>query len=121
MSEFELSAFWLLASMQLFVGFCIFAGATRVLLISIDEHSPIKKLALWVAIQTSGAWYGLDPLMVGSPTSTLPGVLFASIVAWVLLRHWRVICAVVEGRCTLACVPHLHEKATMSMWPLKSR
>ncbi|CAB4194503.1 hypothetical protein UFOVP1254_92 [uncultured Caudovirales phage] len=119
MSDFQFQVVWLFAVIQFFVGVCIFVGATRVLLSAVDQHSSRKKLLLWVTMQASGAWYGLDPLLVGSPTPTLPGILFSALVAWILIFHWKVVHAVVEGRCTLACIEDLYAKPTMSMWPAK--
>jgi len=73
---------------QIVVGLAVFAGAFLTLSHAIDEHTPLSRRALFVAVMVGGVWYAAEPVILGVPTSTKPGLLFAGFVAWVMLR-WR--------------------------------
>jgi hypothetical protein len=73
---------------QSVIGLAIFAGSFLTLRESIDASTPTCRRALFVCLLGAGAWYAMEPLMLGIPTSTKPGLLFAAFAAWVMLR-WR--------------------------------
>ena len=80
---------------QVVVGLAIFVGAWWTLARSIDKHTPYSRQLVFVLMLLGGAWYGLEPLILGVPTSTKPGLLFAACCAWAMLR-WRRTLVVAE-------------------------
>lgn len=75
-------------ALQVCIGVAVVAGAFATLTHSIDGQTPAPRRALFVLLLVAGAWYAIEPLVLGVPTSTKPGLLFAAFVAWVMLR-WR--------------------------------
>lgn len=82
----DFTLFMLLA--QVAVGLSVVAGAFATLTHSIDGRTPATRRCLFVLMLVAGAWYAVEPLVLGIPTSTKPGILFAGFAAWVMLR-WR--------------------------------
>ena len=81
--------FWM--AVQVVIGMAVVGGAFVTLTQSIDGETPATRRWLFVSLFVSGAWYALEPLILGVPTSTRPGLLFASFVAWVMLRWQRTL------------------------------
>lgn len=75
-------------SMQVIIGLAVVAGAFATLTHSVDGSTPASRRMLFVLMLVAGAWYAIEPLVLGLPTSTRPGLLFAGFAAWVMLR-WR--------------------------------
>lgn len=73
--------------LQIAVGTLLLVGAVLTLAGGVNQHSPAGHLTLFVALAAAAAWYAVEPLVFGAPTSTKPGLMFASLVAWALLRH----------------------------------
>ena len=73
-------------ALQVCIGVLVAAGAFATLTHSIDGQTPVPRRALFVLLLVAGAWYAIEPLVLGVPTSTKPGLLFAAFVAWVMLR-----------------------------------
>ena len=81
---------------QMVAGASVMLGSMLVLLQSIDEHSSLPARVFWILLFVSGAWLGLDPLLVGHVTTTTPGLIFSGCVAWALLRHRKIVRNAVE-------------------------
>ena len=77
-----------LMMVQVCIGAMVFAGAWLTLRNCIDKRTPKSRRVVFVLMLFCGAWYGLEPLILGVPTSTKPGLLFAACCAWIMLR-WR--------------------------------
>lgn len=78
----------LMMAAQIIIGLAVVAGAFATLTHSIDGQTPTTRRVLFVMMLVGGAWYAVEPLVLGVPTSTKPGLLFAGFAAWVMLR-WR--------------------------------
>jgi hypothetical protein len=74
--------------LQVVIGLSVVAGAVVTLTHSIDGQTPAPRRVLFVLMLVAGAWYAMEPLVLGVPTSTKPGLLFAGFTAWVMLR-WQ--------------------------------
>lgn len=78
---------WFLLVAQIGIGLCVLVGAVLTLAGGVGKGSPLLHLALFVTLAAAAAWYAIEPLVIGAATSTKPGLLFAGLVAWALLRH----------------------------------
>lgn len=78
----------ILMVLQVALGAAVFFGSFLTLVQSIDKHTPVCRRAFFVLMLTAGAWYAIEPLVLGVPTSTRPGLVFAGFAGWVMLR-WR--------------------------------
>lgn len=78
----------IMMALQVSIGLAVVAGAFATLTHSIDGQTPTSRRLLFVSMLVAGAWYAIEPLVLGVPTSTRPGLLFAAFAAWVMLR-WR--------------------------------
>lgn len=85
-----------LIAAQTAIGLAVAGGAFLTLTHAIDKHTPATRRVLFVGLLVAGVWYGMEPLILGVPTSTKPGLLFAGFVAWVMLR-WRHTLVVAAG------------------------
>lgn len=81
----------LMIGAQIIIGLAVLAGAFWTLTHSVDEQTPASRRMLFVAMLVAGAWYATEPLILGIPTSTKPGLLFAGFAAWVMLRWQRAL------------------------------
>lgn len=75
-------------AVQVITGLAVVAGAFATLAHSIDGKTPASRRLLFVLMLVAGMWYAIEPLAIGVPTSTRPGLLFAGFCAWVMIR-WR--------------------------------
>ena len=87
---------WIFATLQVVLGGAIVLGAKLTLLDSVDKLTKPGPRFLMVALFFSGFWYSFEPLILGFPTSTKPGLMFAACVAWALLRHRDVVRAALQ-------------------------
>jgi hypothetical protein len=76
----------LLQYLQVVVGLAVAAGAFVTLMECIDEHSPVSVRWCGALLMVAGAWFGIEPLILGFATSTKPGLFMASCIAWGLIR-----------------------------------
>ena len=76
-------------ALQVAAGVLLLLGAVLTLAGGVSQHSPLGHLLLFVALAAAAAWYAAEPLILGGPTSTKPGLVFALVIAWALLRHGR--------------------------------
>jgi hypothetical protein len=83
----------LLMGAQVVIGAAVFAGAWWTLAHSIDGTTPKAWRVLFSMMLVAGAWYAIEPLVLGIPTSTKPGLVFAAFCAWVMLRWQRALVA----------------------------
>lgn len=83
-------------ALQIIIGLAVVAGAFATLTHSIDGQTPASRRALFVLMMMAGVWYAIEPLVLGVPTSTRPGLLFAAFCAWVMLR-WRLALVTAAG------------------------
>lgn len=83
-------------TLQIGIGLAVVAGAFATLTHSIDGQTPASRRWLFVLMLVGGAWYAIEPLVLGVSTSTRPGLLFAAFCAWVMLR-WRLALVAAAG------------------------
>lgn len=88
-----MSAAQVLMALQVAIGVAVAAGAVVMLTHAIDAHTPRSRRALFIAILVAGVWYAVEPLVLGIPTSTKPGLLFAGFTAWSMLMWRHTLCA----------------------------
>lgn len=81
----------LFIGLQICVGLAVFGGAFWTLTHSVDAHTPVSRQLLFVSMLVAGAWYAIEPLVLGVPTSTKPGIVFAGFCAWVMLSWQRTL------------------------------
>lgn len=76
-------------ALQVVIGLCVVAGAFMILTHSVDELTPAPRRALFAVMLAAGTWYALEPIILGVPTSTKPGLFFAGFTSWITMRWQR--------------------------------
>lgn len=86
---------------QVLAGAAVAVGSWLILAVGVDRSNKARHRWLLVLVFGAGVWYGIEPLVLGVPTSTKPGLLFATLVAYALLRHGRQVRGAIDGDCWL--------------------
>ena len=87
----------LMMVIQVVAGMAIAVGCLVMLAVGMDGATPMRRRWGVLMLLAAGVWYAMEPLILGIPTSTKPGLLFAGLVGYALLCHGRRVRGLIEG------------------------
>lgn len=87
----------LMMMVQVLAGTAIALGGLAMVAVGMDKKTPLRQRAAVCVLAAAGVWYAVEPIILGIPTSTKPGLLFAGLLGYALLCHGRRVRGLIEG------------------------